>query len=118
MTNIASSAAFWVVMLFMTVFLSAVSQLMLKSSALEKHKSWIFEYLNAKVIAAYVLYFGCVCIDLLALKIVPASYIPIIETSSYVFVTILSAVVFKEKVSLKQFFAMLLVVCGIFIYVV
>ena len=44
-------------LLLLSVFISAVSQILLKKSALEEHKSFIFEYLNFKVILAYFLFF-------------------------------------------------------------
>jgi drug/metabolite transporter (DMT)-like permease len=95
----------------------AVSQVLLKKSALEPHKSVVREYLNAKVIVAYALFFAAVFIDLTALKIVPVSYVPIIEASSYIFAIILSRIFFKDKIKAKQMAAIALIIAGIAIYV-
>ena len=107
----------YVLLLLFSVFISAVSQILLKKSALESHASWIKEYLNIKVISAYFLFFCAVLIDLIALKFVPVSFVPVIETSSYLFIIIFSRLIFKEKISLKQCISIILIISGIFIYI-
>lgn len=107
----------YVLLLLFSVFISAISQILLKKSALESHKSWIKEYLNLKVISAYFLFFCAVLIDLIALKFVPVSFVPVIETSSYIFIILFSRIIFKEKISLKQYSAIVLILAGILIYI-
>lgn len=108
----------YVLFLIFSVFISAVSQILLKKSALESHSSWIREYLNVKVVLAYLLFFCAVLIDLLALRYVPVSFVPVIETSSYIFVIFFSRFMFKEKISLRQYLAIMLILAGITIYVI
>ena len=108
----------YVCFLLFSNFVGAVSQVLLKKSALEKHQSFIREYLNAKVIIAYILFFGAVFIDLTALRFVPASFVPIIETSSYIFAIILSRIFFKDRINLKQALSIALIIAGILIYVI
>lgn len=107
----------YVLFLLFSNFIGAVSQVLLKKSAMESHKSFVFEYLNAKVVVAYLLFFAAVFIDLTALKIVPVSYVPIIEASSYIFAIILSRIFFKDKIKAKQMAAIALIIAGIAIYV-
>ena len=107
----------FILFLIFSNFIGAVSQVLLEKSALEKHKSFIFEYLNLKVILAYTLFFCAVFIDLYALKVVPVSFVPIIETSSYIFAIILSRIFFKDKINLLQAIAIVLIICGIWVYV-
>ncbi len=108
----------YALLLLFSVFISAVSQILLKKSALESHSSWLKEYLNIKVISAYFLFFCAVLIDLIALKFVPVSFVPVIETSSYIFIIIFSRIIFKEKISLKQYSAIVLILAGILIYII
>jgi len=108
----------YVLLLLFSVFISAVSQILLKKSALEKHSSWIREYLNVKVISAYFLFFCAVLIDLIALKFIPVSFVPVIETSSYIFIILFSRIIFQEKISIKQYLAIGLILTGILIYVI
>ncbi|MBP5447348.1 MAG: EamA family transporter [Treponema sp.] len=107
----------YVAFLLFSNFVGAVSQVLLKKSALEPHKNVVREYLNAKVIIAYALFFAAVFIDLTALKIVPASYVPIIEASSYVFAIILSRIFFNDRIKAKQVAAIALIIVGIAVYV-
>ncbi len=107
----------YVLLLLFSVFISAISQILLKKSALETHKSWIKEYLNLKVISAYFLFFCAVLIDLIALKFVPVSFVPVIETSSYIFIILFSRIIFSEKISIKQYISIALIISGIFIYI-
>ncbi len=108
----------YALILVISVIISSFSQIMLKFSALKKHKSFIFEYLNLAVISAYFIYFIAIFLDIFALKKVPVSYIPIIESSSYIFIVILSRIFFKEKVSLKKIAALGIILAGIVIYVI
>lgn len=108
----------YVVFLLFSNFVGAVSQVLLKKSALESHKNVVREYLNAKVVIAYALFFAAVFIDLTALKIVPASYVPIIEASSYVFAIILSRIFFNDRIKARQAAAIALIIAGLVIYVV
>lgn len=107
----------YVLFLLFSNFIGAVSQVLLKKSAMESHKSFVFEYINVKVVVAYLLFFAAVFIDLTALKIVPVSYVPIIEASSYIFAIILSRIFFKDKIKAKQMAAIALIIAGIAIYV-
>ncbi len=108
----------YVLLLLVSVFISAVSQILLKKSALQTHSSWLKEYLNIRVISAYFLFFCAVLIDLIALKFVPVSFVPVIETSSYIFIIIFSRIIFKEKISIKQYSAIVLILSGILIYII
>ena len=108
----------YVCFLLFSNLIGAISQVLLKKSALEQHLNIIREYLNAKVIIAYILFFIAVFVDLTALRFVPASFVPIIETSSYIFTIILSKIFFKDKINLKQTIAIVFIISGIFIYVI
>ena len=108
----------FVLFLIFSNFIGAVSQVLLKKSALEEHKSFIFEYLNVKVILAYALFFCAVFIDLYALKVVPVSFVPIIEASSYIFAIVLSNIFFKDTINFKQLIAFILIISGITIFVI
>lgn len=104
--------------LLLSNFIAAVSQMLLKKSAMEQHKSIIFEYLNWKVIFAYAMFFGAVFIDMYALRFVSIAFVPVVETSSYIFILIFSRLLFKEKISLRQYLGVAVIICGILIFVI
>lgn len=98
------------------VFISSVSQILLKISAMEEYESKLKEYLNPMVIIGYSLFFGCTLINMLALKYVPLSMAPILESFGYIFVSVLGRLILKEKIGRKMLVGMIIIIAGVFIY--
>lgn len=109
---------FYIAILIFSVFISAFSQVLLKKSAIKTYSSFIKEYLNFYVIPAYAIYFLAVFLDLLALRKVPVSFVPVAEASSYVFVLIFGKIFFDEQFSKRKILAMILIMTGIVVFVV
>ena len=107
----------YIAILIFLFFISAFSQVLLKKSALKEYGSFIREYLNFYVIPAYAIYFLAVFLDLLALRKVPVSFVPVAEASSYIFVLVFGKLFFKEKFSKRKIIAMFLIMCGIIVFV-
>ncbi len=103
--------------LFLSVIISAYSQILLKKSALKTYPSKIAEYLNPSVIFGYILFFVAILLDIAGLKKVPVSYIPAIESSSYFFVLLFSRIFLKEKLTKKQLLAVCTILVGIAIFI-
>ena len=83
--------------LLISVFVSSVSQILLKLGARRNYPSKIREYLNPYVMVGYGLFFCCTLIYMLALKVVPLSMAPVLESTGYIFVAIMSYIFLKEK---------------------
>lgn len=98
------------------VFVSAVSQVMLKKAALKTYDSPIKEYLNPLVIVAYMLFFGTTLLAVLAYKGIPLSMGPIIEATSYIYVTFFGVKIFHEKMNRGKYLALGLIIVGIIVY--
>lgn len=98
-----------------TIFSSA-SQILLKQSANEEHKSWIFEYLNWRVILAYVMFFGVLFANTYAYTKVDMKYGAVIDTLCYGFVLLFSWLLLKEKISKGKLVGNLIIIAGILIY--
>ena len=101
---------------FFSVFVSSVSQTMLKKASMKEHNSFIQEYLNLPVILAYGMFFGSTLLTMLAYKKLPLSMSPAFESSSYLFVTLFGVTIFREKVGRRKLFALLLILAGILIF--
>lgn len=106
----------YILVLMIGVFVSAVSQVMLKKAALRTYDSPIKEYLNPMVIIAYILFFGTTFLSILAYKGIPLSMGPIIEATSYIYVTFFGVKIFHEKMNRKKYLALGLIILGIIIY--
>ena len=105
---------------FILVFLSAslisaFSQILLKTAASKQYKSWIYEYLNPKVIIAYAIFFLATLITVYCYKVIPLSLGAMLEASGYVFVTVLGYLILKEKVSKQKILGMAFVILGVII---
>ena len=83
---------------FFSVFVSSVSQTLLKKESMKEHQNIAKEYLNFPVIFAYGLFFASTLLTMLAYKKLPLSMSPAFESSSYIFVTI-SGQLFSRKES-------------------
>lgn len=101
-----------------SVFISSISQLLLKKSAQKTYPSKIREYLNPYVIIGYLLFFGCTLVSMYALKVVPLSMAPILESFGYVFVAVLGFFFLKEKFTRRQLLGSALIVLGIAVYAI
>ena len=104
--------------LLLGVFISAISQVMLKKAAMKKHDSVIKEYFNPLVIFAYVLFVGTTFLSILAYKGIPLSMGPILEATSYIYVTIFGVTIFKEKMNSKKVVALGMIIVGIVVYAI
>ena len=102
--------------MFIATFFSASSQILLKQSANQTHKNVIFEYLNWRVITAYIIFSGVLLLNTYALTQVDMKYGSIIDTFSYVFVMILSCLILKEKFTKGKVIGNLLIIAGIILY--
>ena len=62
------------------------------------------------------MFFASSLLTVWAYKFVPLSMGPILESSGYVFVTILSVIFLKERVGKKKLLGLLIIIVGIMIY--
>lgn len=107
---------FYAAVLLVGVFLSAVSQVMLKKAAMRQYSSRLREYLNPLVIFAYTIFVGTTFLSIYAYKGIPLSMGPVLEATSYIYVTIFGVTIFKEKLNWRKLAALVLIVAGIVVY--
>jgi len=98
------------------VFISAISQVMLKKAAMKRYENPVREYLNPLVITAYVLFVATTLMTILAYRVVPLSMGPILEATGYIYVTFFGVVFFGETLNRKKVVALVLIVLGIVVY--
>ncbi len=106
---------FSLVMLFGD-FISALAQVLLKKSAQKEYPSLIREYLNIRVITAYIIFFSATLLSIYAYKVVPLSMGPILEATGYIYVTIFGFTIFRERISKKKIIALGMIIVGILIF--
>lgn len=104
--------------LLIGVFVSAVSQVMLKKAAMIKYDNKIKEYLNPLVIIAYILFVGTTLLSVIAYKGIPLSMGPVLEATSYIYVTIFGVKIFGERINKKKIIGLILIIVGILVYAI
>ena len=107
----------WVLMFALSSFIAALSQMLLKKSATEKHGSFIKEYLNWKVIFGYGLMFAGMMLTVFGYsKGVEVKSGSVMETIGNVWVVFLSWLFFREPVTKKKVMGNILIIAGIVIF--
>lgn len=105
-----------VCILLFSVFISSVSQILLKKAANRTYESPLKEYLNPLVIGAYGMFFCPVILTMLALKYVPLSMSPILESTGYIFVSVMGYFFLKEKFTKRKLAGFALILAGVIIF--
>jgi small multidrug resistance pump len=108
--------ALFIILFLLSALISSLSQILLKKSALKTYPTKIKEYLNPLVISGYVLLLICTVLVVLAFKEVPLSLGPILEASAYVYIMILSAIIFKEKITIRKIIGNIIIIAGICVF--
>lgn len=102
--------------LLLGVLISAVSQVMLKKAAMRHYDSTIREYMNPMVIIAYIMFAGTTFLSILAYRVIPLSMGPVLEATSYIYVTFFGIRIFKEKINARKIIALGFIITGIIVY--
>jgi len=103
----------YIAVFLFSVFISSVSQIMLKTSTKTEYQRVIDEYLNPRVIVAYIIFFCSSLLTIFAYKYVPLSMGPILEASGYIFVTVLGYFCLHETIGKKKALGMVCILAGI-----
>ncbi|HBI85219.1 MAG TPA: multidrug ABC transporter [Ruminococcus sp.] len=106
----------YALLMVLSSLISSFSQIMLKKAAGRQYENKLREYLNPTVITAYGIFFGCTLLSMYALKVVPLSMSPILESTGYIFVAVLSYLFFREIPTKRQFLGFALIFAGILVY--
>lgn len=107
---------YYCLFLLFGVFISSISQVMLKKSALKKYDSKIKEYLNPLVIGAYAIFVVSTFLSIYAYKGIPLSMGPVLEATSYLYVTLFGVKIFHETIDRRRIAALVLIMGGIAVY--
>lgn len=107
----------YIFILLLSVIISSLSQIFLKKSATTTHKNFISEYFNFQVIFSYIIFFIAIMLDVIALKKVPVSFIPVIESSSYIFIILFSRFFLNEKFTKRKILSIFIIFTGIIFFI-
>ena len=98
------------------VFLSSVSQVMLKKASLKEYDSPVKAYLNPLVILAYIIFGVTTLLSVFAYRGIPLSLGPVLESTGYIFVTFWGIRLFGETLTKNRQLGICLILLGIILY--
>lgn len=101
---------------FLSVFVAAVSQILLKQSAQTEHKNIIFKFLNWRVIVSYTLLLGTTVLNVFAYRGIELKVTPMIESTGIIWVTILAVFWLGEKPSKRTILSIVVTIIGIIVF--
>ena len=102
--------------MILSVFIASTAQILLKISAGQPHDSRIKEYLNPYVVTGYVLMLASTVLTMLALRTVPLSWSPVLESLSYIFVAVMGYFILKERSGKRKKIGFIIILFGIIIF--
>lgn len=104
------------VLFVLSVVVVAFTQILLKTSADKKYATWWREYLNWRVIVAYMLFFATTLLVIIAFRGVELKNGPILQSLGYVFVLVLERLFLKQKLTGRKIVGILLIVAGTVVF--
>lgn len=111
------NSVIYIAIFIASVFTSSVSQALLKKGAnATKDKSFLKQYLNPTIIIAYALFFICTLITVFCYRVLPLSLGMVLESLGYIFVTTISVVALKEKLTRRKILGNVLIVAGVIVF--
>lgn len=105
------------VLFLVSVFISSVSQIMLKTSADVQYEKRISEYLNVRVVTAYMLFFLSSFLTIIAYQKVALSTGSLLEATGYIWVAVLGRIILNEPINKMKCAGLALIFFGIVISV-
>lgn len=103
--------------IIVSAFFSALSQILLNISAAKTYKSKIYEYMNPWVIASYGILFCVLITNIYCMRYVSLKNAHALVASTYAFVLILSSIFLKEKITKKKVIGNIILIAGIIVFV-
>ena len=102
-----------VLIYLLTPLVSAGSQLLLKRAADNPRYKGLRFYVNPMVIFAYLLFFGCMVLNVVALQTLDLTVASVLEASGFLYVMVLGRLFLRERMTARKLIGNALIVAGI-----
>lgn len=106
----------FVVVMFLSVTVASVSQVLLKKSAVKSYDTVVKEYLNPYVFSGYGLLFVSMLLTVYAYSGMDYKNGPVIESMGNVIVPVLGYFAFGERISIRKMAGIVCIITGITVF--
>jgi drug/metabolite transporter (DMT)-like permease len=105
------------IIVILSVLIASFAQMLLKKGAALPHESFIGEYLNRWVIGGYALLGLSLIANIFAMSHgIQVKDVSIIESLSYLFVPLLSLLLFRDRIGWRKWVAIAVILAGVFLF--
>ncbi len=109
----------YILIVILSVFAAACAQILLKQGARQGYATWWRLYLNGYVVGGYAIMLAAMVANIFAMsRGVLVKEVSIMESLSYLFVPMLSFLVFREGITWRKIGAIGIIIAGIIIFFV
>ena len=107
------------IIVILSVFAAACAQMLLKQGARKEYATWWRQYINPWVIGGYGIMACSLVLNIWCIsKGIQVKEVSVIESMSYLFVSVLAFMLFKEKLTVRKVCAIGIIVGGVIIFFV
>lgn len=106
----------YIIIFLLSVFVSSCSQIALKKSANKQYDNSIKEIMNPTVLGAYSCFLISSLLTVWAYRGVALSWGAVLETTSYIYIMVLSNLFLKEKITKRKVVGNFCIIVGICVY--
>lgn len=100
----------------LAVMVASASQILLKKAAMLDFGSVIKEYLNWRVIVAYLFFGSTLILNAIASRVLPLTIMTTIDALGYVFVTLFSFLFLAERINKRKMIGIGLIIAGVLMF--
>ena len=111
------SSEFYALIFIFCVFVCSCTQITLKTATF-KPRNGLNVYFNRAVIISNVVFFAATLVAVMLYRYIQLSTATLLNSASYIFVFILSAVFLKEKINKRKLIGVIFIMAGIAVYAV
>lgn len=104
-------SSLYIILFIISIGIASYSQILLKKGSNKKNI-----YINVYTIIGYLLMLGSTVLTLITYKYINLSLGQLLQSLSFIFVTFLSLLLLKEKISKKKIIGIIIIIIGIVIF--
>ena len=104
------------IFMLLSVLVACFSQILLKSAAVKTDGNFVNKLFHWKVIVGYFFFFLSSLLSIFGLRYLDLRFSPLFQSTSFIWIILLSYIFFKEIPSKRKIYGALVIVFGIIVF--